>query len=187
MGAGNVTAPQWRVKCQERYGFDPLEKVDVITAPTFDDSVDPPTKKRYRTGEDMLFQVADNTCQGDPEDASRKILQDFRAGRMGPVCLQVAPRTEEDDGQVHVPVGRMYGISQEDIDGITRQQEELIHQERLERAQRAVQVAKERGLELPPTVAEDNAKDLDSDNSEPNINDSKRDDDSIGKGLFDGW
>ena len=81
----------------------------------------------------------------------------------------------------------MYGISQGDIDGITRQQEELIHQERLERAQRAVQVAKERGLELPPTVAEDNAKDLDSDNSEPNINDSKRDDDSIGKGLFDGW
>ncbi|EED96554.1 predicted protein, partial [Thalassiosira pseudonana CCMP1335] len=57
-----IAAPLWRNRCIERYGFDPL---------------------------DMLFIVADNTCKGDPENAARKILQDFRMGRMGPISLQL--------------------------------------------------------------------------------------------------
>ena len=186
MDAANVTAPQWRMKCQERYGFDPLEKVDVITSPVFDETIATPTTKRYRTGEDMLFQVADNTCQGDPEDASRKILQDFRAGRMGPVCLQVAPRTEDDHGQVHVPIGQTQGMSQDTIRTM-REQEESIQQERLERARRAVEVAKERGLELPPTMVVGDVEDNDSGSVDPNKNDTNKQDDAVGKGLFDGW
>jgi hypothetical protein len=80
MGKGEVTSPQWRDKCKERYGFDPLEA----------------TKEtgKLRTGEDMVFEVADTVCRGNAEDASRKIMQDFRAGRMGPICLQLAPSSE---------------------------------------------------------------------------------------------
>jgi ribosome biogenesis GTPase A len=147
-----TSCPEWRDKCKERYGFDPLQKSEA----TGD----------YLTGEDMLFLVADNTCQGDPEDASRKILQDFRAGRMGPISLQLAPESEGDDGQLAVEFG----------DKLVRQQraEELLlmqQQDQELRALQAVEVAKERGLELPPIV-------------EKGLS-SKEDD--IGKGMFDGW
>ena len=40
-----VAAPQWRQKCQERYGFDPLKVQE---------------DGEYLTGEDMLFLVADS-------------------------------------------------------------------------------------------------------------------------------
>ena len=39
----------------------------------------------------MLYMVADNKCKTSVEDAARKILQDFRTGRMGNICLQLAP------------------------------------------------------------------------------------------------
>jgi hypothetical protein len=143
MGKGDVAAPEWIEKCKERYGFHPLE----------DDL----------TGEDMLFKVADNTCRGLAEDASRKMLQDFRSGRLGPICLQLAPESGDDEGQLKVTLG-------------TEQQFEEEKQERedavLARAEAAVKTAAEQGLELPPVVQtvidNQDAKDA-------------------GKGLFDGW
>ena len=149
MKKGDVTSPQWRTKCVERYGFDPLEEMS--------------DTKEMRTGEDMLFQVADNTCQGDLEDASRKILQDFRTGRMGPICLQLAPVSETDDGQQSVRLGNQE--TEED----RQQWEEEREKERQERAANALKTAKEQGLELPSIV------------------ENKTNGDEVGKGMFDGW
>ena len=160
-----MTAPEWPQKCKERYGFDPMEEVRI-----HDDS----TTKQLRSGEDMLFLVADNKCRGDPEDAARKILQDFRAGRMGPTCLQVAPESSQDDGQVAVPVGAMDGSQDIKQDLLKRQQEQA--QLTQERAQLAVETAKERGLELPPVVLE-----------QQNDDSTTVQEDDVGKGLFDGW
>jgi len=58
----------------ERYGFDPLEPLAVPTLDTDHSEV----VMHIPTGEDILFQVAENMCRGDPENAARKILQDFR-------------------------------------------------------------------------------------------------------------
>jgi ribosome biogenesis GTPase A len=89
-------APHWRTKCIERYKFDPLRIAKPKQLYPHEESEDTSNGNHHHhhnrlTGEDMLYLVADNTCQGDPEDAARKILQDFRSGRMGPICLQVAP------------------------------------------------------------------------------------------------
>ena len=149
MDKGDVTSPQWRDKCKERYGFDPLALME---------------SGKYRTGEDMVWQVADTLCQGNAEDASRKILQDFRAGRMGPICLQLAPLSETDDGQQKVTTGgRTTG-------GEKLQREKERQEERQELARAALERAKQKGLELPPIVEKK------SDSSE-----------EIGKGMFDGW
>lgn len=149
----HLTAPEWRPKCKERYGFDPMEPKDEETG-------------ELLTGEDMLFLVADNTCQGDPEDASRKILQDFRTGRMGSISLQLAPETEEDNGQLTVPIGSTRGG--EERVSMKDQRE----QKQQERARLAVETAKARGLELPPIV----------ENQE-----SANENQDVGKGMFDGW
>ena len=149
MGKGTVTSPQWRLKCKERYGFDPLEPIG--------------ENGELRTGEDMLFQVADNTCRGDPEDASRKILQDFRAGRMGPICLQLAPTSKEDEGQQRVRLGNQATKEEEQ-----QQREQELEKERQERAASALKTAKQQGLELPPVMENKSEED-------------------VGKGMFDGW
>jgi hypothetical protein len=129
----------------------------------------------YMTGEDMLFKVADNTCQGDPEDASRKIIQDFRSGRMGAIALQLAPETEEDRGQLQVPVGGSTSLSEwQSRDKVAVDVE---RQMQLERARVAMEMAKERGLELPPMIADPKK----TENESPPHNNN------IGKGLFDGW
>ena len=92
-----LVAPHWRNKVIERYKFDPITKSKPKQLYPHEEDIDSPTNNNRNsyddrlTGEDMLYLVADYTCQGDPEDAARKILQDFRAGRMGPICLQVAP------------------------------------------------------------------------------------------------
>lgn len=148
----HLTAPQWRAKCKERYAFDPMEPKDKETG-------------EFLTGEDILFLVADNTCRGDPEDSSRKILQDFRTGRMGPISLQIAPETAEDDGQTAVHIGS----SRVTKDYVSLR--ELRAQEQQERASKAVETAKEKGLELPPIVE----------------NPDSANDQNIGKGMFDGW
>lgn len=59
MNMQNLTAPAWRQKSIERYQFDPLE---LMPEPTLTGE----TVMRIPTGEDMLFQVADKTCRGDP-------------------------------------------------------------------------------------------------------------------------
>ena len=118
------------------------------------------------TGEDMLFLVADNKCQGDPEDASRKVLQDFRTGRMGLISLQIAPESEKDDGQLAVKFGEEHELQQ------LREERAKARQEAQEaRARQATEIAKERGLELPPVVDAGLAQ--------------KEED--VGKGMFDGW
>lgn len=153
IGRDGVTAPQWRNKCEERYKFDPLM---------------PNEDGEYITGDEMIYIVADNTCQGDPEDASRKILQDFRTGRMGPIALQLAPETEEDQGQYLVR-------SQQDQERQQRSKEmaRLRQQEKEEKARQAMETAKEQGLELPPMVEEGG--------------DKKPKDVAVGAGLFEGW
>lgn len=164
IGKEYLSAPDWRANCKERYGFDPMKKIEI---PQADIEADPIYD--YMTGEDMLFQVADNTCQGDPEDASRKIIQDFRAGRMGPISLQLAPETEEDAGQLQVPIGDFTILGRQSRDTVD---EDLVRQIQEERARAALETAKERGLELPPVIQDP---------------DRAKDSGDIGKGMFDGW
>jgi hypothetical protein len=164
LGKEQSSAPEWRYRCKERYGFDPLEKIEVSQSHIESDPM-----YEYMTGEDMLFKVADNTCQGDPEDASRKIIQDFRSGRMGPISLQLAPQTEEDGGQLQLPIGGNTMFVRQHMNV----EQDVERQIQLERARVAMEMAKERGLELPPIIEDPNRKvDTPTD---------------VGKGLFDGW
>ena len=116
-------------------------------------------RDRIPTGEDMLFIVADNTCRGDPENAARKILQDFRNGRMGPVALQLAPKSEGDDGQTYVDhsahkdgldvrVVASPSDMRRAVEEWERKQKEGIEQ----RAEAALAAAKHRGLDVPPVT-----------------------------------
>lgn len=165
MGEEELTAPLWREKMIQRYGFDPLSSIKVP-------SLVGENETRDMSGEDMLYKVAENTCFGDTENASRKILQDFRNGRMGHICLQIAPKVEDDDsaseGEVKVQVFRevtIMGQGQVQVDSALDTDDQL-----QKRAKNAVEVAKAKGLELPPVV--DKAMNKEAD---------------VGKGLFDGW
>ena len=114
-------------------------------------------------------------------------MQDFRSGRLGPMALQLAPEADNDGT---VDVRRNIQLSGEtplvmegediygSIDSLNVNSEEM----KEERAKVAIQVAKEKGLELPPMVKnmEDNNKDEDESNSDA-------DETNIGKGMFDGW
>ena len=183
-----VTAPVWREKSIERYGFDPLKPMVI---PTLD--IESEEQTRIPTGEDMLFQVAENTCMGDPENAARKILQDFRNGRMGPICLQLAPKLqenedkEEDDsgGESFVPVRREVALLGElvDLEQGKQMSSHNSDEERRQRAENAMKAAKERGLELPPMVEEQMHNTEVNETSEKNT----EKDPEVGKGLFDGW
>ena len=184
-GQADTAAPLWRESCRKRWGVDPLKPVPVETA--FGDDTD--GGSRYVTGEEMLYMVADNCCKGSPEDASRKILQDFRAGRMGSICLQVAPvaSLSNDESGNHggavadfsqVPDPRMGTVRVEGLDASNaweqhKEQQEALKRERIETAR---ETAKERGLELPPQLENQGKKE--SEKSAP---------EDVGKGLFDGW
>ena len=75
------------------------------------------------TGEDILFIVADNVCNGNPENAARKILQDFHGGWIGPVALQLAPKSVGDDGQTYVSntgLNDRVAVSPLDLRGLLR-------------------------------------------------------------------
>lgn len=198
MGKGSIAAPQWMMKCKERYGFDPIEPLSKqhIAARWGSDSIDgsadtwiahaSANQDRLPTGEDMLFIVADNTCRGDPENAARKILQDFRDGRMGPIALQLAPETEDDDGQSFVNV-REDGMNDRVMsspmdtkeDRLMRQKEEIE-----QRAKAAMEAANAKGIDLPPvmtgSVNRENA-------SKTEVEDTRKPESEVGKGLFDGW
>mmetsp|Transcript_1795 Transcript_1795/g.4763 ORF Transcript_1795/g.4763 Transcript_1795/m.4763 type:complete len:231 (+) Transcript_1795:1911-2603(+) len=191
MGRGEMSAPQWREKCKKRYGFDPLvpQPVSVIGTMPGQGQVE----ERLPTGEDILFLIADRTCQGNPEDAARKILQDFRSGRMGPAALQLAPRRADDGGQTKVDVRR--GVA-ESLGGdlaerASRSAEERRREEMEERDRRAkvaVETAAERGLELPPVVeasAEEGAEEEETGEKEDSAPEVSQEE--IGKGMFDGW
>jgi len=167
MDKQHLTAPDWQKKWKGRYGFDPLCKVKREE----DDII----QDEYLTGEDMLFKVADDVCRGDAEDASRKILQDFRTGRMGPISLQIAPETKEDDGQLSVPIGDDTILGRQSMRGEGGGFDaEFEKQAQEERARIALETAKERGLELPPIV------DVGGEEGEDTAAD-------VGKGMFDGW
>ena len=194
MGKGDESSPKFRQECLNRYGFDPLVVPDDAA------------EDRLLTGEDMLFRVADAKCRGSPEDAARKILQDFRTGRLGPVSLQLAPQKSDDEGQVKVEVMRgvaaLGGVGEE-MAIATEDLERIRAQERDDRAKAAIETAKERGLELPPMVekkaesgsdvsaleAASNSGGVDYDGvegaAETPIDPSMEDE--VGKGLFDGW
>jgi ribosome biogenesis GTPase A len=178
MGKGGVTSPYWPKKCQERYGFDPLRPQFAADG-----------EKRILTGEDMLFKIADNTCQGDPENASRKVLQDFRTGRWGFVSLQLAPESSDDRGQAHVPVKRglqhqfsrsFVQSEQEEYDEKRKAEEE----EQRRRTEQALRLVEEQGLELPPLMpTEQQTTAANGKKMNTNIDSSQ----DIGKGQFDGW
>ena len=191
----NIAAPQWRQKCVERYGFDPLLPLSEqnIAARWGSENTDGSAKTwidfaaanqdRIPTGEDMVFIVADNTCKGDPENAARKLLQDFRSGRMGPVSLQLAPKSEGDDGQSRVENAYQDGLnvrvvaSPSDLKKAVEEQDMRQKEEIQQRANAAMIAAKEKGLDLPPVV-----EDVEEEGSTQKPAESE-----VGKGLFDGW
>jgi len=193
-------APQWREKVKERYRFDPLLPlkdqpllvkgylnsgidIDLDSDDDDDDEEENEEGNRLLTGEDMLFMVADNTCMGDPENASRKILQDFRSGRMGPISLQLAPTIESDEGQTAVPVTpdtmRTAVMNQWDtINGnIDQKKADELSEEAKQRSITAQEVVKAKGLELPPIMTEE----------KESSNTSSINEQNIGKGIFEGW
>jgi len=165
MGEQELTAPLWREKVIERYCFDPLSPI-IIPSLTGEKNT------REMSGEDILYKVAENTCFGDTENASRKILQDFRSGRMGNICLQIAPKVEDEEsaaeGQVKVQVLREVTVMGEGTNKMDTSVD--TDEQREDRANNAIRVAKEKGLELPPVV----------ENGQQN-------EEVVGKGLFDGW
>ena len=181
MGKGDLTSPEWRQKCIERYRFDPLKPVSVPSLSSQNDSGS--EEKAIPSGEDMLHEVAHNTCRGDLESSARKILQDFRTGRMGPMALQVAPRVDErksggglEDEQMKVEVMRNVAILGE-IEAVDHVLDD--HLETEKRARAAVENARRKGVELPPSI-----EDVLQSNGPDNTNNNESD---VGKGIFDGW
>jgi 50S ribosome-binding GTPase len=198
-----MVAPQWRQKCIDRYHFDPLvarapsephetceneraqPAIAISRAATTGSTTTTTLSTKFApddsfTGEDMLFAVADATCQGNPEDAARKILQDFRTGRLGPMCLQIAPSFDTASATMNAdtetkatarPEAKVLSSAQQQIRNV-------LQQEQQERSARALETVKARGLILPGTESETPSE---SDNS------SVTDKSTIGKGLFDGW
>ena len=169
LGYQQLVAPFWRNRCIARYDFDPL---------------DPQPRDIHQqhervTGEDILYLVADKTCLGNPEDASRKILQDFRSGRMGPFCLQVAPPVVDGALPNEVPVIQAASNAPDDIVW------QIEKQKREQQALDAVAMAKERGLELPPALMQANATTILPDGK--NQSSKPIASSLIGKGLFEGW
>jgi ribosome biogenesis GTPase A len=151
--SGERAAPDWPNQVQKRYKLDPFEDPDL-------------------TGEDMLYMVAEHTCQGNTEDASRKILQDFRTGRMGPICLQLAPAAPS--GSLEIPQETECGTDADEI----RPEWQREEQRKQERARLALECAKDRGLELPPVAVA---------NSDPGNGKARTGHTQNGKGLFEGW
>jgi len=202
MRKDGLAAPQWRDRCIERYGFDPIKPLSEqkIAARWGSESTDGSANTwiafaaanadRIPTGEDMLFIVADNTCKGDPENAARKILQDFRVGRMGPIALQLAPESEVDEGQQSVQTLRKDGLNVRvvaDPAELKRASEEMKRrkQEKIDqRAKSAMEAAKEKGLELPISMDELVVEE-EEESKEEEV--KKPEESEVGKGLFDGW
>lgn len=187
LGYGVLAAPRWRKACIERYKFDPLDDKEIVRLRPDLFGAEDASTHRPRTGEDMLFDVADNTCQGDPEDAARKILQDFRTGRMGSICLQIAPRTAEDAGQIAILDDRATEQERK------RNRLEELGQMQQNRAQEAQQAAVQLGLELPPmfdlAMSVNNEEASGANHTSDSIQESRTtaSKDDVGKGLFDGW
>jgi ribosome biogenesis GTPase A len=147
LGLQYKVAPRWKTQFETRYGMNPLEMKEL--------------KNETPTGEHLLFAVADKTCQGDPEDASRKILQDFRTGRMGKICLQIPDAIHGGTAVVHEDAtSTMIAQRREEV-------EEEQRRAREQRAKEAIEMAKQSGLGLPPL--------------------NRVDAGDIGKGIFDGW
>ena len=168
-------APLWRNRCLARYFFDPLDPEMVGTS---------------FNGEDMLFKVADITCQGNPEDAARKILRDFRKGLMGAACLQVAPRLSKDQN----PLKR--AVADAGMNTDARQElRAALERSRQERAHLALEAIEERGLVLPPSVLQMQQRQIQQNANESDNNDDDNDSNAtimpdaanVGKGQFDGW
>ncbi|KAL7534558.1 hypothetical protein ACHAXR_005950 [Thalassiosira sp. AJA248-18] len=201
-GKDSTAAPVWRQKCIERYGFDPIRPLSEqnIAARWGSENTDGSANTwinfaadnhdRIPTGEDMLFIVADNTCKGDPENAARKILQDFRTGRMGPVALQLAPESEVDEGQTFVSGVRKDGldvrvvVSPGDIKRAVEEQDRRQKEGIEQRAKAAMVAAKEKGLGLPPVIE---SAVNDEGGVEKDEGTQKPAESEVGKGLFDGW
>lgn len=213
MNQQELSAPYFQQKCKERYFFDPMEPIPIDTSSMFDDDDDDndddgTPKTRFMTGEDMLFKVADTVCKGDPETAARKILQDFRSGRLGPIALQFAPPVpssnanndqsnsrNEDTYNVEKNIKRgivdysalvgggpknTYTVK-EDLQARQLREE----QEKQDRAKAAVELANQKGLELPPMILEDEHRNDDTEDKPKSSIDKRTEE--IGKGMFDGW
>ena len=129
------------------------------------------------------------------------ILPFFHVGRLGPIALQFAPEeTNESEDEYNVEKNMKRGVvdysawvsgggstltAEDDWQSQQLRQE----QERQELAKAAVELAKEKGLELPPMVQ----KQVDQEEKETEKEEDGSDSGSdiatpeIGKGLFDGW
>ena len=178
MGRGDVAAPEWRKKCLQRYGFDPILPRKIVSE--FENI----QTARVLSGEDMLHLVAQNTCRGDMENAARKILQDFRTGRVGPVCLQLPDEAEQAEAPVICDGSDWATRIKEAGQSEQMEWQALKEQERSRLATEAVNKAKEKQLELPPAILEISERVVvESDSSLSRESVAAK----IGKGLFDGW
>jgi len=144
----NIACPKFLEQCQTRYKFNPLESDDL-------------------SGDDFLYKVADNTCLGDPEGAARKILQDFRNGRWGPVLLQIPPESQKDIQEFDFTYQddhflQYNGQYQSEGDDLMQEAQDAKSADRVEKAKDKLE---ETGVRLP------------------DVDQNKE----IGKGLFDGW
>jgi len=137
----SLAAPSWRNKCMDRYGFDPLVPINDRRLPAHAKSVSKDHDDnndgeiRLPSGEDMIYMVAERKCQGDPETAARMILQDFRAGRLGPIALQL-PDMEEERMKEKLKKRDRY---EEDDDG-----HDIVNNSKV-----AKEMARVRGIQLP--------------------------------------
>ena len=111
-------------------------------------------------------------------------------GRLGPISLQFAPEIDTDDTKTEnfdveknmkrgvVDFAALVGNNDsafqgEDLETKWKREQK----EREERAKAAVDLAREKGLELPPMVIDDTTSGDSIDNNDV----------EVGKGMFDGW
>ena len=110
-----------------------------------------------------------------------------QTGRLGPIALQFAPDVESEEEYNYdveknmkrgvVDYSTLVGASSGRYVGEDPEAKKIREQnEREQRAEAALNLAKEKGLELPPIISDkEEGQSIEEDNNE------------VGKGMFDGW
>jgi ribosome biogenesis GTPase A len=133
-------------------------------------------------GDEILRQVAESVCHGDVDVAAVRVLNDFRSGRMGKVCLQVPRTVYDDEGKAGQRGGD--GAAQTAGGGTSAEREaaeaeESEDEERIKRREDEVtRIASETGVILPPKKPEA---------AQTNATRIPRSRSDLKKGRFDGW
>jgi len=182
-----LMAPHWRQKVKQKYGFDPLSPVSMNI---FASQIGKKDNSLYN-GDELLHMTAQNVSCGDYESAARRILQDFRSGRMGPIVLQLAEDYENQEHDQNHETRESSTTNSLNCLKSDRSEEKIISYKT------SIHYIKSKGYELPSFLQDENNSATKSKENKlstfynpRNIHDKtcrKKESEKVEKGIFDKW